>query len=42
MIGKEMKEMDDKARKLNCGHVVVSFEWKAQYGLYPVIEQQLP
>lgn len=42
MTGKEMKEMDDKARKFSCGHVVASFEWKAKYGLYPVMEQRVP
>lgn len=42
MIGKGMKEMDNKARKENCGHVVASSEWKVKYGLYPVIEQQAP
>lgn len=36
------KEMDNKARKLDCGHIMASFEWKATYGLYPVMEQGIP
>ncbi|EQB78668.1 hypothetical protein CB1_001094001 [Camelus ferus] len=32
-------EMDDKARKLDCGHNVVSFKWKAKYGPCTVMEQ---
>lgn len=42
MIGKKVKEMDDKARELNFCHIVVSSRWKAKYGLHPAKEQQVP
>ena len=39
MIG---REMDDKASRLDCGHMVAAIKWKAKYGLCLVMEQGIP